>query len=327
MPKSQLTPSDIERFEKQHYRVIGNHSAVKICGWTKDMIKKKGSCYKHKFYGIQSHRCLQMTTSISCANRCTFCWRDYKAPVSKDWQWEIDDPTEIIEGSIKAQKKLIEGFKGNPDASSELVKQSFEPKHVALSLTGEPITYPRFNELCMEFHKREISTFVVTNGQYPEAIENLDMVTQLYISVDAPNKEALKAVDKPLFSDYYERLKKSLIAMSKKPFRKAIRLTLIKDQNMIDLEGYKDLLLLGNPDFIEVKAYMWVGASRERLSRDHMPSMHEVRTFAIELAKLLPDYEIANEQEESWVVLLAKKTYNKKTWIDYNKFFKDLKLS
>src|SRR3990170_7185802 len=99
--KPQLTEQDKKRMERQQYRIIGNHSAVKTCGWTKKMIRGEGSCYKHKFYGIQSHRCVQMTTSISCANRCTFCWRDYKAPVSKEWKWDIDEPAGIIDGSIE----------------------------------------------------------------------------------------------------------------------------------------------------------------------------------------------------------------------------------
>ena len=33
-------------------------------------------CYKQTFYGIQSHRCLQMTPSINqCNHMCLFCWR------------------------------------------------------------------------------------------------------------------------------------------------------------------------------------------------------------------------------------------------------------
>src|SRR3990172_2924898 len=106
---SQLTPASKALLEKQQYRIIGNHSAVKVCGWTKKMLKGEGGCYKLKFYGIMSHQCLQMTTSISCANRCTFCWRDYKAPVSKEWKWEIDDPVMIVENSIMQHKKLLDG--------------------------------------------------------------------------------------------------------------------------------------------------------------------------------------------------------------------------
>lgn len=324
--KSQFDEQSRKTLEKQQYRIIGNHSAVKVCGWTKTMIRGKGSCYKHKFYGIQSHRCLQMTTSISCANRCTFCWRDYKAPVSKEWKWDIDEPDFIIDEAIKAQQDLLVGFYGNEAAKKILLDQANEPRHVALSLTGEPITYPKFNELCREFHKRNISTFIVTNAQYPDAIRTLKNCTQLYISIDAPNKQLLKSIDKPLFPDYWERLNQSLEYLSEKDFRTAVRLTIVKGQNDSDLEGYRGLILKGDPDFIEVKGYMYVGASRERLEKENMPDMDDVRQFTEQLAQLLPDYELAGEQKESWVVLLAKKTFNKKTWIDYPKFFEDAKI-
>ena len=56
-----------------------------------------------------------------------------------------------------------------------------------------------------ELHDREISTFLVTNAQFPEEIEALTPVTQLYVSVDASTKESLKLVDRPLFKDFWER--------------------------------------------------------------------------------------------------------------------------
>ena len=48
--------------EKASYEIVGNHSAVEICGWTKKGMKDGSSgCYKQKFYGIRSHQCTQMT--------------------------------------------------------------------------------------------------------------------------------------------------------------------------------------------------------------------------------------------------------------------------
>ena len=97
-----------EKFRKQHYGMVGNHSMVKICGWTKSMIKNEGGCYKLKFYGIMSHQCMQMTTSLSCANRCIFCWRDYKEPVSKKWDGCVDEP-EFILNEISDHLEELEG--------------------------------------------------------------------------------------------------------------------------------------------------------------------------------------------------------------------------
>jgi len=312
-----------EELVKQQYKIVGEHSAVKTCGWTKKMLRGEGGCYKFIFYGIKSHQCIQMTTSISCANRCEFCWRGYKAPVSKEWQWNIDDPEWIINESIKAQRSLIYGFKGNPNVTQIAHEQSMMPEHVALSLTGEPIMYPKINEICRGFHQRHISTFLVTNAQYPESIRDLELVTQLYISVDAPNKELLKKIDKPLFSDYWERLNKSLEYMSEKKYRKAVRLTCIKDWNMCDEKGYATLIKKGDPDFIEIKAYMWVGASQERLQISNMPEHKEVKEWGIKLAEMLPDYEYVSEHVPSRVILLAKKNFHKKTWINFDKFFSE----
>ncbi len=47
-----------EKLEKQQYRIAGSHSAVKTCTWLKHSLKGEGECYKSKFYGIDSHRCL-----------------------------------------------------------------------------------------------------------------------------------------------------------------------------------------------------------------------------------------------------------------------------
>lgn len=326
-----LSQEAIAELEKQQYRIVGKnkHSSVKVCGWTKNMIRGKGGCYKLKFYGIMSNQCMQMSTSISCANRCTFCWRGYKAPVSKEWKWGVDDPEEIIEESLQAHYDLLQGFGGSPTINKVAFEQSKTARHVALSLTGEPITYPRINEAIEGFHRRKISTFMVTNAQYAEQIKALAPVTQLYLPVDAPNKRLLKEVDVPLFTDYWERLQKSLDYLREKQERTAIRLTMIKEVNMVEPENYAKLILQGDPDFVEIKGYMFVGASRQRLSMKNMPFHDEVKAFAEELATYLPGYGLASEHRPSRVVLLAKKKYfdpvsdRFETWIDFDAFFKE----
>ena len=284
-----LTPEAKAELEKQQYRIVGDHSAVKVCGWTKNMIKGKGGCYKLKFYGIMSNQCLQMTTSLSCANRCTFCWRGYKAPVSKEWTWNVNDPEMIFEGSKEAHHKLLVGFAGSDKKVDKIYEDSKEIKHVALSLTGEPIIYPKINELLVKYNKDGVSTFMVTNAQYWEQIRDLEPVTQLYLSIDAPNKELLKEVDKPLFTDYWERMNKSLDELAKKKERTCIRLTMIKGVNDVDPEKYAKLIEKGKADFIEVKSYMHVGASQGRLGRENMPLHEEVVVFSKELVKFLED--------------------------------------
>src|SRR3989339_527101 len=98
--KKQISQGQEKILEKQGYRLVGNHSAVKVCGWTNNMIAGKGGCYKYVFYGIRSHQCLQMTTSMFCASRCKFCWRGRKAPVAESWYGPIDSPEHVINHSI-----------------------------------------------------------------------------------------------------------------------------------------------------------------------------------------------------------------------------------
>jgi len=316
-----------EDLENQQYRVIGSHSAVKTCHWTRRMLKDEGGCYKYTFYGINSHQCLQMTTSISCPSRCIFCWRGMKAPVSKDWKWDVDEPKEILEGSIKAYQKLLTGFGGNEKANMEKFEEAKKVRHVALSLTGEPIMYPKINEFIKLCNEKKISTFLVTNGQYPEHIKELAPVTQLYISVDAPNKELLKKIDVPLFEDYWERLQQSLDNLAEKKERTAVRITMIKEINDTDTEGYAKLIKKGDPDFVEVKGYVFVGASRQKLSKENMPFHEEVVEFGKKIGELLPDYEIIAEHIPSRVVLLAKKEFKEgddwNTWIDFERWSKN----
>jgi len=319
----QISEAQKVLLEKQGYRFIGNHSSVKVCGWTKNILVDKGRCYKYVFYGIRSHQCLQMTTSMYCANRCIFCWRSQKSPVSEKWYGETDKPAEIIDGSISAHLDLLEGYHGNPKANLKLLKEMKDVKHVALSLTGEPIVYPFLNEILSEFHKRLISTFLVTNGQYPLDIEKVECVTQFYLSVDGANKEELRKIDKPLFPDYYDRLLKSLDIMAKKRFRKAIRITIIKGMNDSDLSGYKELIERGQPDFIEIKAYMHIGESIKYLNVENMPRQEYIREISEKLVLMLPDYEISDEHEPSRVVLLIKKTSKPYRYIHFDRFFEE----
>jgi tRNA wybutosine-synthesizing protein 1 len=321
---NMLSEEARKELTKQGYRLVGDHSAVKTCGWTRNMIRGRGGCYKLKFYGIMSHQCMQMTTSISCANRCTFCWRGYKAPIAKEWKWKTDDPSMIAEQSQEEHHQLLVGFKGDENANRALYKGSTQVKHVALSLTGEPIIYPKINELLRLFNEEGISTFLVTNAQYPNQIRNLAPVTQLYVSLDAPTKEMLKRIDVPLFKDYYERLLASLDALAAKQQRTTIRLTLVKEQNMSHHGQYAELIHRGDPDFIEVKAYMHVGPSQERLSKENMPNHDEVVAFTKELLPFLPDYDIVTDHVPSRVVMLAKKSYRRDgrwyTWINFPKY-------
>ena len=75
--------------------------------------------------------------------------------------------------------------------------------------TGPPYaSYPEIAKFVTALHGRRISTFLVTNAQFPDAIKALPAITQLYVSVDAATPETLKAIDRPLFGDYWVRARK-----------------------------------------------------------------------------------------------------------------------
>jgi tRNA wybutosine-synthesizing protein 1 len=63
-PRPMLNPTITNHLGKQGYDLIGTHSGVKLCRWTKAMLRGRGGCYKHTFYGIASYQCMEMTPSL-----------------------------------------------------------------------------------------------------------------------------------------------------------------------------------------------------------------------------------------------------------------------
>ena len=112
------------------------------------------------------------------------------------------------------------------------------------------------DEFLADLHNRSISTFLVTNGQHPTAIESLRPITQLYVSVDASTPETLEAIDRPLFKDAWDRLRKSLKCLKDKGQRTVARLTVVKGWNSDEVEGYAKLIALGHCSLVEVCIYL-----------------------------------------------------------------------
>lgn len=325
--KEMVTPVIRASLEKQGYKIIGSHSGVKLCRWTKSQLRGRGGCYKHSFYGIESHRCMETTPSLACANKCVFCWRHHTNPVGKSWQWKMDDPLDIVNSAIDLHTKMIRQMKGVPGVKLERLTEGLSPKHCALSLVGEPIMYPEINSLVDELHRRRISTFLVTNAQFPDKIKMLKPVTQLYVSVDAATKDSLKAIDRPLFGDFWERFVDSLKALGEKQQRTVYRLTLVKGWNTEDIDAYSSLFAIGNPDFVEIKGVTYCGSSAtSKLTMENVPWHSDVKAFSEALAqKSEGNYEVACEHAHSCCILLAKVDKFKVngqwfTWIDYEKF-------
>jgi len=299
---------DIKKIlEEQGYAIVGKHSAVKLCHWLRKSLLENRPCYKNTFYGIESHRCLQMSpTAFHCTQKCLYCWRYQAFTLTELKKEDADDPAFILEKSIEEQKRLLTGYKGDERVSLEKWKEAMEPKHVACSLTGEPTLYPYLSEFFEECHKRGMTTFLVTNGTNPKALEKMDVLPkQLYVTVAAPNEEIYKKLCCPLVPEGWEKLMETLELLNSLDTRTVIRHTLVKNWNLGHEKEYAKLDEKANPWFIEPKGYMFIGYSRQRMKIDNMPSHEEIKKFGEKLAELL-SYEIEAEREDSRVVLLGR---------------------
>lgn len=320
---------------KQGYAIIGSHSGVKICRWTKSALRGRGSCYKYSFYGIKSHLCMETTPSLSCSNKCVFCWRHGTNPVGTTWRWKVDPPDMIFAGAKEAHLRKIKMMRGVPGVRAERFQEAMTIRHCALSLVGEPIFYPHINEFIRLLHAEKISSFLVCNAQHPDQLEALKVVTQLYVSIDASNRESLKKIDRPLHHDFWERFQRCLDILREKRFkmRTVFRLTLVKGFNIEDeVGGYAELVERGLPCFVEVKGVTYCGtssSSKAGLTMQNVPFYEEVVAFVealnVALAHRGLGYGIAAEHAHSCCVLLASERFLvHKQWhtlIDYDKFF------
>ena len=116
-----------------------------------------------------------------------------------------------------------------------------------------------------EFRKREISTFVVTNGTFPERIKELqdsgNLPTQLYVTMAAPDKETYLRVCSsvkpyfPVHDDHWNRLNRTLGMLSSLECRTVIRITSVRGVNMIRHEKFREIVQNANPSFLEVKGF------------------------------------------------------------------------
>lgn len=317
------------KMEKQGYHFVGGHSAVKICEYTANGLKGETLCYKYTFYGIRSWRCVQATPAIGCDLGCSFCWR--LIPEEHGFKWnelnavqEWDDPEKIIDGMVKEQKRIVSGYKALADTElkQKRWKEANEPMHVALSLTGEPMFYPKMGQLINAFHKRGISTFLVHNGTLPEAVAKLNpLPTQLYISLQAPDKETYIRTTRPKIPNTWERFLECMDVMKTLKTRTVLRMTLVKGLNMHNPAGYAELIKRASPNYVEVKGFSFVGGSREPvrgLQLQSMPNHEEIKEFAKKLAELT-GYSATVEHKPSRIVLLCKDQESaKKRIIDFD---------
>jgi tRNA wybutosine-synthesizing protein 1 len=317
----QIKPMILDQLKKAKYGV-SDHGTVELCHWTKKSFKDGGQCYKHKFYGISTHRCMEFSPAgMFCENRCVYCWRPMEFYSSLEMPSDKVAPPEIIMSNLmEERKKLIMGHYGDPKSNKEKLDESLLPSHYAISLSGEPTMYPQLPQLIKYLKKLPAtkSIFLVTNGQEPEMLQRLRdedaLPTQLYLSTNAPNAKVFDLVNRPKYKDAWERWNTSLELLAELDTRTVLRFTLIKDYNSDQklIPEYAQLINRANVHFIELKSYMHVGRSRNRLEYANSPDMLEIRNFSNQLVKESGMYSIMDESEMSRIVVLQ----NQKRFID-----------
>lgn len=322
--KLRIEKKLVERLKKAQYGVFG-HSTVEICHWTKKAIRGEGVCYKRKFFGIETHKCMEFSPAgLYCENRCIYCWRPAEFySILKISENIVDEPEEIVKNLMEERKKLLSGFGGNPKVDKRIYEDALIPSHFAISLSGEPTMYPKLPELIKYLKSLEItkSIFLVTNGQEPEMLFKLEkegaLPTQIYLSMNAGTKEMFEKVNKPLLKDAWERFQKSLEFISKTKTRTVIRITLIKGINDVEseIEKFAELIKKANPHFVEIKSFMHVGYAIYRLNKENMLTHQEIREWTNKLLNHLDNFEYMDEQIESRIVIIRNKKRKINRWI------------
>jgi tRNA wybutosine-synthesizing protein 1 len=309
-----------EKLEKQGYHLLGKRGAYKACQWQKKALLYGDVCYKQRFYGIESHRCVQMAPVVDkCTQSCEFCWRVTPSDVGVSWNQvavskkDVVPVDELMDAVLMANLRSLGGY--NPEAGAKVPREKYvearEPKHVAVSLAGEPTLHPQISELIDEIHSRDMTSFLVTNGTRPDVLGSMTPPTQLYVTLAAPDESTYKQLCKPGIKNGWQCIVESQEVLQSLNTRTVNRLTMVSGHNMKNPRSYSNLILKGQPDYVEVKGYMNLGSSRGRLTSENAPSHRDIRAFSQKLADLT-GYFLLDEQIESRVVLLSRSKHIKK---------------
>ena len=96
--------------------------------------------------------------------------------------------------------------------------------------------------------------------------------------------------------------------------RTVLRITLIRGYNNSEetIPTFASLLQQSNAHFIEIKSYMHIGRSTNRLEHSDMLEMDEVRHFSNKLSQENNSFAVMDESGISRIVILQ----NKKRFVD-----------
>jgi tRNA wybutosine-synthesizing protein 1 len=239
-----------------------------------------------------------MTPTLRCNHRCLFCWRSFEHEYPGERECT---PEEILAGLHDLQKRALSGYKVSPYVTHARFDEALRPAHVAISLSGEPTMYTPLPGLIDLLKERGFTTFLVSNGTNPDVLSRCAPF-QTYVSLPAPDEQTYLMICRPA-ENYWDRIRESLSLLGRR--RSAVRVTLVRGLNDHAPERYAALFQESGASYIEIKGYMYLGYSRKRLSREHMPEHAYIREFAGRVAEHC-DYRITDENMASRVVLLEK---------------------
>jgi tRNA wybutosine-synthesizing protein 1 len=219
---------------------------------------------------------------------------------------------------------LINGFYGSNKNEKKKLDESLLPTHYAISLSGEPTMYPKLPQLIryLKTLKATKSIFLVTNGQEPQMLHRLAdedaLPTQLYLSTNASNMKMFYRINRPRHRDAWERWWKSLCFLETVNTRTVLRMTMIRgyNDNTKFIEELAEMMRQANPHFIELKSYMHIGMSTQRLEKNNMLEMSEIRNFASQLHDKMTEFSIMDESEISRVIVLQNHKRYINRWIN-----------
>ncbi|NDB33270.1 MAG: 4-demethylwyosine synthase TYW1, partial [Nitrososphaeria archaeon] len=88
--------------------------------------------------------------------------------------------------------------------------------------------------------------------------------------------------------------------------RTVLRMTMIRNHNDSEsmIPVFADMIKRANVHFIEIKSYMHIGRSTNRLDYSDMLEFDEISHFANQLAQKSQIYSVSNESTISRIVLL-----------------------
>jgi tRNA wybutosine-synthesizing protein 1 len=186
----------------------------------------------------------------------------------------------------------------------------------AISLSGEPTIYPSIGELIDELRKRGKTSFLVTNGLFPEKIKELfekkQLPTQIYVSINSSNEKLYNIFHRSLIKDAWKRLNETLSFFPKlnEKTRTVFRMNLVRELNIFPEQAkeYAELIKKSCPKFIEIKGFMSVGFARQRLGYKRMPTEKEIEEFIERLIDEIKGtgYKLLDKHEFSRAYVLGK---------------------